>query len=224
MKEYTIIISLKSNLYIGSGFSFARIIDHTSITDEKGLAYIPGSTIKGKLRSVCKKIALTLADKAFLNKEERICQTFEPAKGQKGLCKHDDEAEYCIICRLFGSPFTEGKLFFRDAVLDQQQAEEIRMLYAISHFRVKEQNEIRNNVRLSRYRRVSEDGRLFITENVSKSLEFTGSFYTKVFLSEEEEKLLKYGLKIISHLGGQKARGLGRVRINCPELGLIAER
>jgi len=223
VKAYTITIALKSNLHIGSGFGFARLIDHTSIENAEGLAYIPGSTIKGKLRSVCKKIALTLEDdKGFLNKEEKICQSLEPVKGQKELCKHDEAKERCVMCRLFGSPFAEGKLIFTDAtLLDEAKAEEIRVLSKINRFRVDAQNEVRTNVKLSRYRRISDARHLFVLENVSKSLQFKGNVQAKELLTPEEENLLKYGLKAISHLGGQKARGLGRVSMTCPELGLI---
>ncbi|MBU0567809.1 hypothetical protein KJ693_01280 [bacterium] len=222
MDEYKITILLKSNLHIGSGFGFARIIDHTSIEDAEGLAYIPGSTIKGKLKSVCKKIALTLKDEGFLNKEGKICRSIEPAKGQEGLCKHDEDKTRCVICRLFGSPFAEGKLIFANATLNEDKAEEIRVLSRINRFRIDTQNEVRTNVKLSRYRRISDARHLFMLENVSKDLQFTGCIYAKEPLSPEEKELLKYGLKTISHLGGHKARGLGRVeKINCPEIGLI---
>jgi CRISPR type III-B/RAMP module RAMP protein Cmr6 len=223
VNKYKITISLKSNLHISSGFGFAQIIDHTSIEDAEGLAYIPGSTIKGKLKSVCKKIVLTLGDKAFLNKEGKICQSLESSNGQKEICKYDKQNDSCIICKLFGSPFKEGKLIFSDARPDEVQAEKIRVLSAINPFRVNTQNEIRTNVRLSRHRRISDENHLFVLKNVSKELKFTGFIYARENVTSVEEELLKYGLKTTYHLGGQKARGLGRINIYCDELGLIDE-
>jgi len=218
VKTYRITIQLKSDLHIGSGFGFARIIDNMSVEDEEGLAYVPGSTIKGKLRSVCKKIVLTLGDKAFLNNEEKICQSFASTKGQEGLCKHIEQKHRCVICRLFGSPFAEGKLLFTDAKLDEVHAEEIRVLLKINRFHISTQNEVRTNVKVSRTRKLAEDGHLFVSENVRKSLVFTGLLYIKEPLSSDEEMLLHYGLKALTHLGGQKSRGLGRVEMKLEEV------
>lgn len=224
MKAYQITIDLKSNLHIGSGFGFARLIDHTSIKDAEGLAYIPGSTIKGKLRSVCKKIALTLGDGIYLSQgNKKICQSLEPALGQSAICKHDSIEDRCIICRLFGSAFAEGKLLFTDAKLNEADAGKIKVLSKINRFRVDAQNEIKTNVKLSRYRRVSDQGHLFVSENVSKSLVFTGTIYAKEYLAPEglapkEEELLRYGLKALTHFGGQKSRGLGRVEMTLKEV------
>ena len=217
MSEYKITICLRSNLHIGSGFGFARIIDHMSIKDAEKLAYIPGSTIKGKLRSVCKKIALTL-------NYDNICQTLDNPK----FCKYKKLKECCVICRIFGSPFTEGRFFFSDAKLEKTEAEKIGTLSKITRFRVDEQNEVKNNVKLSRVRRISDPRHLFNLESVSKRLRFEGVIRVREALNQlldeeqmkAEENLLKYGLKALTHLGGQKARGLGRIDICCPQLEL----
>lgn len=225
MSEYKITIFLKSNLHIGSGFGFARIIDHTSIKDAEKLVYIPGSTIKGKLRSICKKIALTLDDKHFWNKDEKICQTLE----KPDVCKYETIAEHCVICRIFGSPFMEGRFLFSDAKLERTEAEKIKVLSKISRFRVDEQDEVKNSVKLSRVRRISDPQHLFTLESVSKRLKFEGVIHVRDALNQilnedlvkAENDLLKYGLRSLTHLGGQKARGLGRIEyIYCPELGL----
>jgi len=219
--EYKIIICLKSNLHVGSGFGFARIVDLMSVKDANGLAYIPASTIKGKLRSACSKIAFTLLDEQdFLSRESKICQ-----KLSKDVCKHEDPKDRCIICRLFGSPYAEGKLIFKDAVINEDDADKITTLSYINRFRIDEQNEIRSSVKLSRRLRISSPQNLFTVESTSKKLTFSGSIYAKEELTDQEQNLLKYGLKILSHIGGQKSRGLGRIEsICCPELGLNCRR
>lgn len=227
MSEYNITIHLASNLHIGSGFGFARVIDHITVKDSEKLAYIPGSTIKGKLKSVCKKIALSLPDCLYLNSDGHICQTISEDK----FCRQEDFAKRCIICRMFGSPFTEGRLEFTDARLAADEAEKIKELYKITPLRVDIQNEIKDGVKISRIRRVSEPEHLFTLENVSKELSFQGTIIIKDVLDqlldnkkiEMEKELLKYGLKSLTHLGGQKSRGLGRISlISCSELGLSA--
>lgn len=227
MDSYNITICLKSNLYVGSGFGFARIVDLVSIKDEEGLAYIPGSTIKGKLKSSCRKIAITLAGdhdfSSWNNSEGNICGKHE--NEGFNICRHLNPYENCIICRLFGSPYTEGKLIFGDAELDESLQAEFRSLYKMNHFRVDSQSEVKNSVKLSRKLRISSPQALFSMETVSKDLAFTSIIYSKELLSEQEKDLLKYGLKILTHIGGQKARGLGRIEsICCPELSLECRR
>jgi len=219
--EYKVIICFKSDLHIGSGFGFARIVDLMSVKDANGLAYIPASTIKGKLRSTCSKIARTLNyEPSFLNREYKLCD-----KLVADVCKHEDPRDRCVICRLFGSPFVEGKLIFKDAVINEEEANKIGILSHINQLRVDEQNETRNSVKLSRSLRISSPQNLFTMETTSRKLTFNGSIYAKERLTEQEQNLLKFGLKVLSHIGGQKARGLGRIEsICCPEMGLKCRR
>lgn len=217
MSEYEITVKLLSNLHVGSGFGFARIIDRMNIKDHEKIAYIPGATIKGKLRSVCKKIALMLYD-------DKVCQTLS----NPGVCKHTKLEELCIICRIFGSEFTEGRYHFSDAVMDGDTKSDMKELLKIGLFHINSQDEIRNNVKISRFNRISDPKHLFNLESVSKHLEFSGKIQSEDSFNkllepeciEAEEKLLKYGLTALTHLGGQKSRGLGRVKISCPQLGL----
>lgn len=218
MNEYNITIELKSNLHVGSGFGFAKIIDHTSIKDSEGLAFIPGSTIKGKLRSLCRKIALTLEEENFKSSDiqKNICDGGRVSG--KAICKVELE-KACILCRLFGSVYQEGKLIFTDATLTDVNAKKILILSKFNRFDIKEQNETKPGVKVSRGRRTSDPKHLFMSENVSHYLTFKGKIYTKQPLNSDEKALLKYGLKLLSHIGGQKSRGLGRLKsIKCPEL------
>ncbi len=133
--------------------------------------------------------------------------------------------ERCVICRLFGSPYTEGKLIFGDAELDESQQNEFRLLHKISRLRVDKQSELRNGVKISRKLHISSPQALFSMESVSKELAFIGTINAKELLDKQEKDLLIYGLKILTHIGGQKARGLGRIEsICCEELGLECRR
>ena len=62
MEKLKLEIQFQSSFTIGSGIGFASFVDSCTIRDHNQVAYIPGSTIKGKLRSLCKKIALELGD------------------------------------------------------------------------------------------------------------------------------------------------------------------
>ena len=49
-REYRLIITLKSDLCVGSGYSYAGIIDSDICYDALGLPYIPARRLKGCLR------------------------------------------------------------------------------------------------------------------------------------------------------------------------------
>ena len=203
MNEYKIRFNLKSNLHIGSGFSFMRLIDKTTVKDRDGCVFIPGSTIKGKLRSVCKKICLSL-DGEF----GAICQ----GKDSLMICKTSlDNA--CIICRLFGSAYNEGKLIFHDAFLLPDDREMITIMKSIDPF-IYIQSEYRSRNKISRYLRTSSPKQLYTSESCPSKLVFEGKMCSGFDLTKDEKQLLCWGAKSILHLGGQKGQGLGRLTLS----------
>ncbi|KHE92471.1 MAG: hypothetical protein K8F52_08800 [Candidatus Scalindua rubra] len=202
MNEYIIRFHLMSNLHIGSGFSFMGLVDKTTIKNEKNMVVIPGSTIKGKLRSACKKICRSLESEFG-----HVCD----GKDSPGICKKPLD-EVCIICRLFGSSYTEGKLLFREATLslnEQKRAEMLLELYPFASV----QSELRSGNRISRSLRTSYPKQLFVSESCPGELTLEGKICSKEALTETEKRLLSWGAKSILQIGGQKGRGLGRVSI-----------
>ncbi len=202
MNEYKIVFTLRSNLHIGSGFSLARLIDKTTVKNGNGIVYIPASTIKGKLRSVSKKIALTIDEFGV------VCH----GKDSLEVCKTElDKA--CIICRLFGSVYNEGKLIFTDASLltdDEMKIKYFKKMDPFTHF----QSEYQSGNRLYRTLRTSSAKHLYVSESCLEGLVFEGKMYLKRDMTEDEKKLLKWSIKSLTHIGGHKGRGLGRVTIN----------
>lgn len=61
-----IVITLKSDLCTGSGYSFAGIVDSDVSYDEDGLPYIPGKRLKGCFREVAETILYKLYDSATI--------------------------------------------------------------------------------------------------------------------------------------------------------------
>lgn len=202
MKEYTVKFCLKSNLHIGNGFGHLGMIDKTTIKDHDEIVIIPGSTIKGKLRSICKKICLSLE-----NEFGRVCA----GKDSLAICKTSLDMA-CIICRLFGSAYNEGKLIFKDACLSPDDKERIRVLKEIGPF-ASVQSELRSGNRISRHLRTSFPKQLFVSESCPCELSFEGKMYSREALSGEEKKLLLWGAKSLLQIGGQKGRGHGRVSV-----------
>ncbi|MDR4497175.1 MAG: RAMP superfamily CRISPR-associated protein [Candidatus Scalindua sp.] len=202
MNEYKTTIYLKSNLHIGSGFAFMSLVDKTTIKDQKGFVIIPGATFKGKLRSICKKICLSLESEFG-----QICE----GKDSPKVCKSSQETA-CIICRLFGSAYNEGKLIFRDATLLSEDREKIEMIKKLDHF-ASPQSELRSGNRISRLLRTSSSKQLFVSESCPRDLIFEGKIFNREALKDVERKLLRWGAKSLLQIGGQKGRGLGRVSV-----------
>ncbi len=202
MTEYTIKFHLKSNLHIGSGFSFMSLVDNTTIKDAKKTVIIPGSTIKGKLRSACKKICLSL-EKEFV----QVCA----GKDHPGICKKPMD-EVCIICRLFGSSYTEGKLVFNDATLSPDVQDRVAILQELHQFTTV-QSELRSGNKISRVMQTASPKQLFVSESCPGGLTLEGKICAETPLNKDEKRLLRWGAKSIVQIGGQKGRGLGRVSI-----------
>lgn len=196
-------ISLKfeSPVRVGSGHGFAWRFDHTLVRDAQGLPVIPASTIKGRLRYLCKRVALTL------NYEPEICQTMD----REEACKPDPDTNkknLCIICRIFGSRFREGKLRFSDAHLPPAEGKTLRVRRLVRPGPFFPEAEARTQVKLSRVRRVAEPQLLFCGEVAPRGFVFMAQVQGK--LSNEELELLTWGLQLFTHLGAQKSQGLGR--------------
>jgi CRISPR/Cas system CMR subunit Cmr4 (Cas7 group RAMP superfamily) len=84
-------------LRIGDGMSVRR--------DRAGRPCIPATVVKGCLRSAVESIAGAL--------DWPVCR----APDRNEMC-HPFKAEPCVVCQLFGSPWSEGRLYFTDLITD----------------------------------------------------------------------------------------------------------
>jgi CRISPR/Cas system CSM-associated protein Csm3 (group 7 of RAMP superfamily) len=96
-------IEFETAAHPGSGAGLAGIIDRTVLRDHAGIPYLAGSGIKGKLRYAARRLLAS----GFPENEKSPCQTPDSALP----C----EANLCLICQIFGSPLTQGSVFFSDA-------------------------------------------------------------------------------------------------------------
>ena len=77
-KEQQLIITLKSDLCAGSGYSYAGIVDSDLCYDIYGIPYIPAKRLKGCLREAAGLIGLTeeetgrIFGKAVLSRKHRV--------------------------------------------------------------------------------------------------------------------------------------------------------
>ncbi|MGB9497449.1 MAG: type III-A CRISPR-associated RAMP protein Csm3 [Dissulfuribacterales bacterium] len=170
-----------------------------------GEPYIPGSSIKGKMRSL---IELGL----FAGRE----QTMEYLKkGEPCGCGETD----CVVCRIFGSSSSENRsddlgptrIIVRDAYL----TEEFRKKFDLGELPMEEKYE--NTIH--RIKGVAEHPRPL--ERVPAGVEFKLNISFKVFDNDPED-LIDYvfkGLRLIEldAIGGHSSRGCGQVEFCKPK-------
>ncbi len=191
--EITGKITLKTGMHIGASDAFAAIgaIDSPVARDPiSGLPYIPGSSLKGKMRS--------LLAKAY-NEKVRVATRDE-----------DDDR----IKRLFGcSKNSEGnpqpsRLIFSDAILSNQKELENQGL--TSPTEAKEENTINPLTAIANPRQI---------ERVVRGAQFPISIIYNMSepdTVEEDFQMLAEGFRLLQYdyIGGHGSRGYGRIEIS----------
>lgn len=197
-------IKLLTGLHIGAEKETAKIggIDNPVIKDPlTEEPYIPGSSLKGKIRSLLEKA------KGKIGKDEGPCNC---------------EEENCEICSLFGSSNTgNGRLIFRDFYLTESSRKkfEKKVKEGEGFFEEKVENAINRITGTTAQAR----GGMRTIERVPKDTEFEGELiYNFVKRKNQDEDFLERDLKNIAsgfrllmddYLGGSGSRGYGKVEV-----------
>ncbi len=187
-------IHLESGLHIGGGTEAIEIggIDNPVIKDPRtGEPYIPGSSLKGKMRCL-----LELRDGKISERN--------------GACNCGE----CHICRVFGNTAKNSELgitrtVFRDAFLTTG-SRQILMDKGLPA------TEVKTETMIDRLQGKAANGSLRMSERVIAGLDFDFEIALRIFEGDENiaVKLVKEGLALIQKdaLGGSGSRGYGRVR------------
>lgn len=154
--------------------------------------YIPGSSLKGKMRSLIELKDGTVGDKGGVSKTStaRACKLFGMAADNKDAGAH------------------ASRLIVRDASMDDESCKKLvntDMLYT----------ESKTEVSINRITSKSEEG-LRTIERVPAGATFDVEFVVNVFENEDENELCKTFTDAISlleddYLGGNGSRGYGQV-------------
>lgn len=195
-----------------------------------GLPLIPGSSLKGAMRSFLEQYLSSEAGRDALLKDvpfrKDICNEQNPcadakrdSKLKKLLKKKEDNSEetisdylfgtkdggsgkLCMVCRLFGSHCSAAKFSIRDARIISGTFED--------------EFEIRSGVAIDRNLGTSVENKTFTTEVVPEGTEF--SF--KAVLENGDpcewhvvEQLLRAMEIGLIQIGGMKSRGLGEIKL-----------
>lgn len=199
-----IIITLTGALHVGAGHA-RGLIDRAVVRDGRGRIYIPGSSLKGKTREACERLArlhgLTVCEPPYT----------------AGMC--GARGGPCIICRIFGTPGGRSNeafgLYWDNSYLTEQWVQagaKLGLSYA------------RTQVSMSQRRGIGREGLLFTDEFAAEGLTFqtriSGHLDLTAVLGEPrryyELILLLGGLRLVETLGGSTSRGAGRCEIKLP--------
>lgn len=198
--EITGKIILKSGMHIGSSEAFAAIgaIDSPVARDPvSGLPYLPGSSLKGKMRSLlAKAYNENLKIQARDEDDERIKRLF-------GCSKNAD-----------GNP-QSSRLIFSDAILNNM--EELKRKGLSVPTEAKEENTINPLTAIANPRMI---------ERVVKGAEFPLSLIYNAIdpdTVEEDLSLLADGLRLLQYdyIGGHGSRGYGRIAIRDLDIACV---
>lgn len=205
----------KENLEIGA-------IDAAVVRDPiTKQPYIPGSSIKGKLRA--------LLEKALATKLQIIGTTNRRNIGSRNevyihVCDDASKAIECDICRLFGSTGNNGgknfpsRILVRDAYLTDESVEKLSDIdTGLQYTEWKFENAID---------RVTSSANPRQLERVPRGAEFNFNFVYNIEdlnnLDKDIENIkLAIRLLELDALGGHGSRGYGQVKINIEKIEIF---
>lgn len=210
IKEIKGTIILKTGLHIGAADTGMRIggTDNTIIKHPHTFEpYIPGSSIKGKIRSLLE------LESGLMNMTDGEPLSLNHLKDKEKRMRPDEKTKAMKILKLFGASAAEDeeseelgptRVSFRDCPLDndwRKMAEENR--YQLTE--IKPENTIN---------RVNSRANPRTMERVPEGAKFEFNVTIRKFENEEDlEEYLLYGLKLLQmdSLGGSGSRGYGRI-------------
>ncbi|WP_448375845.1 type III-A CRISPR-associated RAMP protein Csm3 [Fervidobacterium sp.] len=188
-------IEVKTGLHIGTSKEDLEIggLDNPVIKDPKGRPYIPGSSLKGKMR---------------------VLSEFYHGKVSGDGSVHKCSDPNCPVCGLFGTSvdnnsnntFARTRLIVRDAYLDEKSLEPLSDFLETKWTELKHENTIN---------RVTSKANPRQQERVPAGAIFNAEFVVDIY-EGDEDKFLKYLLQAMKlleddYLGGSGSRGYGKI-------------
>lgn len=203
-------LELKSAMHIGGGDINLRGTDSPVVLTPEEDPFIPGSSFKGVFRSTVEKLVSAIPNQTtcFLS-ENGSCPTSNQDNfnnrrrnsnwSEAKLVQILDD-ELCDTCKLFGSPFSASKIFFRDLYVDEwAEATQVRDGVAIDRDSERAVNRLKYD-----YEVVSV-GSTFKMQIVLEDPTDTNLHLTCVGLNEFVSGM--------GGIGGMRSRGLGNCRV-----------
>jgi CRISPR-associated protein Csm3 len=183
---------------VGGARGGGETTDAPLIRDHENRPLIPGSSLKGSLRSAGERLLRSIDAQLACDVVSARC-----LGDLRGREPTDEELEtlLCWICRLFGNPFQAGRLVVGDLVADTDQTV------------------VRDGVAIDRRELKQASGLKYDYEVVPPGTVFTG----RIRIDDPEPGDIGLVLSLLDlvdqgivTLGGGASRGLGRLRYHRP--------
>ncbi|MBN2572353.1 MAG: type III-A CRISPR-associated RAMP protein Csm3 [Ignavibacteriales bacterium] len=188
-------IEILTGIHIGAGNDAVQIggVDSSVIKDPiSSLPYIPGSSIKGKIR------CLLETEGGYSEKSDTINDYFGPTSEYLKTKKDAKEFEQ-----------KPTRLLFRDLGLSDKDKEKFRSGEVTTEFKTE--------IVIDRSKGTAKDGGLRSIERVPPSVKFIGEVLIRYFDGELENiiNVLNQGIELLNndYLGGSGSRGYGAVKV-----------
>lgn len=194
-RKYKLIITLKSDLCAGSGYSYAGIIDNDICYDAFGIPYIAARRLKGCLREAAELIGLS---------EEEISDLFGSggADGVKGIYIDNGYMDHYEEIRRDIKKLGKD---YRSYITPQSILEQFTTVKAQTKMGkggVAEDNSLRYTRTVNHYSPL----------NPAEEMRFTASVVLPGRMSEERKEAFRNTVAALRNIGMNRNRGLGSVR------------
>ncbi len=205
---------LLNEMHIGSGKGDEKT-DALVIKDYRGKPFIPGSSLRGVLRSTIERIAETIGLKPCLLIDNRLCVTtsntmqdkFKKIMEDKDIAEIEkfikDDTQVCPVCQVFGSTIIASKIRVTD-------------LLPVSDVKTPA---VRDGVAIDRDTETAKKGAKYDFQTVATDTKFKLEIVCEN-LVDRDIALLAVGIQELVNgnfwLGGNSARGLGRCKLENP--------
>ncbi|GBC92724.1 hypothetical protein HRbin15_01201 [bacterium HR15] len=181
-------VRLLADLHTAGPGRSVPLVDRCVEVDARGEPFIPASSFRGRVRAHLERLLSALG--------HPVCQPPNPAR----MCPLED-GTFCLACQIFGNPSRQSAIHFSD----------LKPAQAVPELPV------RVGIGINRDLQTVEAQRLFLLETVPVSdVEFVGT--VEGWLLSDQLGWLIGAIGLITHLGGNKARGLGRVQVEITRL------
>lgn len=203
----TLQAQLLSPLHIAGPGRNVALVDRTIELDSRNFPIIPASTARGRIRVHLERLLKTL--------KQPVCTPPTPEQMCPhcwGRATHSPPDLVCIACQLFGNPWRHARvlnddLLFVDEAGGELDPDLLRME--------------RTALAISRHLGTAQAERLYTTESTTthsngRALHFVGCMSGT--LSDRELGWLLAAVRLVTHAGGSKARGLGQLQLTASQV------
>lgn len=225
--EITATIHCLSGVRVGGNSNVIEIgtIDNPIIRNPiTNHPYLPGSSLKGKMRSSLELSLRPGREPAIRLPLPRLETREVDRKPEIRPC----ECGRCVVCKLFGAGSTNNttepsRLIFRDCLLTTNSAEELAEAAKTSGVFFAE---IKPGVRMNRATSTVANRAFFNFERVPEGTEFNFELVLRLYGDLDDEpartdyrRVVAYGLRLIEKegIGGKISAGYGKVEFRDPK-------